>query len=105
MAVDFNTAAQAYSNAVKQGGAQAGGEGAQAAGGGPSFAELVQQGMEQAQSVGQNAEQVSQQALAGEAGLTEVVTAMNNAEVTLKTVTTVRDRLVSAYQDIKNMPL
>lgn len=102
MAVEFNTAAQAYANMSKQGAAQAGGE---AAGQGPSFAELLQEGMEQAKSVGEHAEQTGQAAIAGEAGLTEVVTAMNNAEVTLQTVTTVRDRMISAYQKIRNMPL
>lgn len=50
-------------------------------------------------------EAVSAKAAVGKADLTEVVTAVTNAEVTLQTVTAVRDRVVNAYQEILRMPI
>jgi flagellar hook-basal body complex protein FliE len=47
----------------------------------------------------------SLKAVAGTADLTEVVTAMSKAEVTLQTVVTIRDRVVQAYQEILRMPI
>lgn len=47
----------------------------------------------------------SLKAAAGTADLTDVVTAMSKAEVTLQTVVTVRDRVVQAYQEILRMPI
>jgi flagellar hook-basal body complex protein FliE len=40
-----------------------------------------------------------------EADLTEVVQAVTSAEVTLQTVVSIRDRLVSAFQEIMRMPI
>jgi flagellar hook-basal body complex protein FliE len=45
------------------------------------------------------------EALAGTGNLTEVVTALSRAELTLQTATVVRDRVVQAYQDIMKMPI
>ena len=53
----------------------------------------------------QQGEAVSLKAATGKADITEVVTAMNNAEMTLQEVTAVRDRVISAYQDILRMPI
>jgi len=44
-------------------------------------------------------------ALNGGGNLTEVVTALARAQLTLQTATTVRDRVVQAYQDIMKMPI
>ena len=48
---------------------------------------------------------MSAQAAIGKADLTDVVTAVTNAEMTLQTVTAVRDKVVSAYQEILRMPI
>ncbi len=45
------------------------------------------------------------QAVAGEASITEVVQAVARAELALQTATTIRDRMVQAYQDIMRMPI
>jgi flagellar hook-basal body complex protein FliE len=45
------------------------------------------------------------EALNGGGNLTEVVTALARAQLTLQTATTVRDRVVQAYQDIMKMPI
>ena len=51
------------------------------------------------------AEEVTARAMAGQANVTEVVTALAEAESTLSTVVTVRDRVISAYQEILRMPI
>jgi flagellar hook-basal body complex protein FliE len=45
------------------------------------------------------------EALSGGGNLTEVVTALARAELTLQTATAIRDRVVQAYQDIMKMPI
>ncbi|MBI3512982.1 MAG: flagellar hook-basal body complex protein FliE [Proteobacteria bacterium] len=72
---------------------------------GPTFANLVETVAEQALNTSHAAEKVSIQAVAGKADLTDVVTAVSNAEMTLQTVVAVRDRVIGAYLDILKMPI
>ncbi len=44
-------------------------------------------------------------ALVGKADLTDVVTAVSEAETALNAVVAVRDRVISAYQEIIKMPI
>ena len=48
---------------------------------------------------------ISAKAIAEKADLTDLVTSVTNAELTLQTVVAVRDRMISAYQDIIKMPI
>ncbi|MFY9289037.1 MAG: flagellar hook-basal body complex protein FliE [Alphaproteobacteria bacterium] len=41
----------------------------------------------------------------GKADLASVVTAINNAELMLQTVVTIRDKVIAAYQDIIKTPI
>ena len=50
-------------------------------------------------------EAMSIKGIAGEADLTDVVTAVNSAEATLQLVTTLRDKMIQAYQEIVRMPI
>lgn len=50
-------------------------------------------------------EQQSLAAAAGAADLTDVVTAVGKAELTLQTVVAVRDKVIQAYQEILRMPI
>jgi len=45
------------------------------------------------------------EALTGGGNLTDVVTALSRAELTLQTASAIRDRVVQAYQDIIKMPI
>jgi flagellar hook-basal body complex protein FliE len=45
-------------------------------------------------------EQAAMAGAVGKANLTDVVTAVNNAELMLQTVVAIRDRVVQAYQEI-----
>ena len=51
------------------------------------------------------AEAMTEQAVTGKAELLDVVNAVSNAQVTLQTVVAVRDRVMSAYQEILRMPI
>ena len=50
-------------------------------------------------------ELMSIKGISGEADLTDVVSAVNSAEATLQLVTTLRDRIIQAYQEIIRMPI
>jgi len=50
-------------------------------------------------------EKMAAQHIAGKADIVDVVTAVNQAEITLNTVVAVRDKVVAAYQSIMNMPI
>ena len=72
---------------------------------GESFLELVKNAAEGAIETVGKGEQVSAAAAVGKADLLDVVSAISNAELTLQTVVTVRDKVVSAYQEIMRMPV
>lgn len=67
---------------------------------GSSFGDLVKQASDKLQETQSKAEQAGQKAATGKANLVEVMTAINNAEVTLQTVVNIRDRLVTAIQEV-----
>jgi flagellar hook-basal body complex protein FliE len=50
-------------------------------------------------------ESASAKAVSGEATLPEVVQAITASEITLQTVVAVRDRVITAYQEIMRMPV
>lgn len=70
-----------------------------------SFSELVGHALKSAAASGYKSEAISAKSLAGKADITDVVTAVSNAEMALNTVVVVRDRVISAYQDIIKMPI
>lgn len=72
---------------------------------GVSFSEFLQDKVRESVDTMKGSETMSAKAVTGEADLTDVVQAVTNAELTLQTVVAVRDRLVSAYQEIMRMPI
>jgi flagellar hook-basal body complex protein FliE len=72
---------------------------------GKSFSDFVGESLNDAVNTGKQAEHLSTQAIAGKADLTDVVTAVTNAEITLQTVVAIRDKVVAAYQEIARMPI
>lgn len=72
---------------------------------GSSFMDMVGDALKGATATGYHSESLATKALSGKADLTDVVTAVANAETALNTVVTIRDRVISAYQDIIKMPI
>jgi flagellar hook-basal body complex protein FliE len=70
-----------------------------------SFGALLEKVLADAVEAGHESERVATAALVGQANLQDVVAAVHAAEVTLQTVVAVRDRMISAYQDILRMPI
>lgn len=107
--VNFTTAAAAYAKglggAIQSGSSQtnAGADAASAVGG--DFANLVNDALSAARNSGLKAEGDATKALQGEVSLHEVVTSVTSAEITLQTVVAMRDRVISAYNDILRMPI
>ena len=99
----LNPALAAYGRSPVQQAGPAGGAGPDGAA--SSFASVLQQTLVDAREAGSRSEAASLQAIAGNAGLQEVVEAVNAAEITLQTVVAVRYRMISAYQEIIRMPI
>lgn len=92
-------AANAYANMSKAAGAMESREQ------GPRFSDLLRKGVQESVDVMRQGEKASADAITGKASLPDVVDAITQAELTLQTVVAVRDRLVSAYQEIMRMPV
>ena len=98
-----NTAAAAYLNTLKTltgGEAQPGAGATPAVGGGASFGDMVKTGLEGAIDAQHKSETVSAKGLIGQADMTEVLQAVNDAELALNTVLAIRDRVIGAYEAI-----
>ena len=72
---------------------------------GTSFSDMVKSSIEEAQELGQKAEQVTLSGIQGKASVHDVVLAVSNAEVALDTVVAFRDTAIKAYQSIFNMQI
>ncbi|MCA3569242.1 flagellar hook-basal body complex protein FliE [Bradyrhizobium sp.] len=72
---------------------------------GASFAAMVGGLVENAATATRTSEAVAQRAVTGRAELIDVVTSVSAAETSLETMVAVRDRMVSAYQDIMRMQI
>jgi flagellar hook-basal body complex protein FliE len=111
MAISFESALNAYDAAARRfvtgpdRDLQTGQAASPATGSAPSFQDLVGTAAKNAVGTMQEGERMSAQAVLGKADITEVVMAVNNAEITLQSVVAVRDRMISAYQEILRMPM
>jgi len=105
-------AANAYANALKS---QAGGStdkidsisgiGAVRGEGAGSFSEILKATIGNASDAVSVSANTGIEALNGKADLVDVVTSVQNAEIVLESVVAVRDKVISAYQDIIKMPI
>ena len=97
--IDPNLAAQAYTNSTNIGqGRVAGRDEA-------SFADFMKKNITSSIDTLKSGETMAARAVTEEADLTDVVEAVTAAELTLQTVVSVRDRLISTYQEIMRMPM
>lgn len=98
--IDPNIAAKAYTNTSGMG-AKAG----VSSDDGVTFSDFLEQKARESVDTMKAGEKTSAEAVTGAADLTDVVEAVTAAELTLQTVVSVRDRLISAYQEIMRMPI
>lgn len=96
-------ALSAYGATLKR--AQAEAATAPVGGAAPGFASLLRAEADAARTSLRGSEAKSIEALTGKASLQDVVEAVTEAELSLQKVTAVRDRVISAYQEIMRMPI
>lgn len=107
MAIPFNAAANAYSNAAKLIGNAAKGVSAPAAtdAQGQDFAKLLGQAVQGVVDQGKVSDVATTNMLNGKGDMVDVVTALSQTELALDTMVSVRDRVISAYEEIMRMPI
>jgi flagellar hook-basal body complex protein FliE len=95
-------ASAAYQAAAKMGGAAAS---SAASPTGAGFGYFLTSAMKDAIGTMKGGEQAAAQQAAGKGDMVSVVNAVNQAELTLDTVVAVRDKVITAYQSIMQMPI
>jgi len=107
--ISFSQATSAYEQQLKLLNSMADGENTTtnsgAAGGGSTFADMLGGTIKGGIEAQYKAEHLQMQALSGKTELSDLVTAVTNAELTLDTIVAVRDKVISAYQAIIAMPI
>jgi len=98
--IDPNVAANAYSSSSSMGL-----KGVSGRDDGVSFSDFLKDKIGESVDTMKESERMSAQAVTGEADLVDVVEAVTAAELTLQTVMAVRDKMISAYQEILRMPI
>ncbi|WP_127143274.1 flagellar hook-basal body complex protein FliE [Pelagibacterium montanilacus] len=107
MSAPFTSATSAYASAARliseQASGRATGVGAEAPGG--DFAQMLSQQLSNVVETGRASDQVGLDMINGQANIVDVVTALAETEATMETMVTVRDRVISAYEEIMRMPI
>ena len=103
-------AAAAYQAIANIGGASSGAGaatagGASGAAGAGDFSNFLQNALKDGIGTMKQGETMAARQVSGQANIVDVVSAVNQAEITLDTVVAVRDKVVQAYQSIMNMPI
>ncbi|HYI26328.1 MAG TPA: flagellar hook-basal body complex protein FliE [Bradyrhizobium sp.] len=80
-------------------------KGAGEASGGQSFGALVKDAVNALSKTSQNSDMQTQAAAAGKANIVDVVTAVAESEVAIDALVSVRDKVISAYEEIMRMPI
>jgi flagellar hook-basal body complex protein FliE len=99
-------AAKAYAAAQAQAGGDPSAAGpASAAGGAGGFADVLKNVMNDTVQASKTAEAQMVAGVQGKADLVDVVTSISSAEASLETLISVRDQVISAYQEVMRMQI
>jgi flagellar hook-basal body complex protein FliE len=105
----FNAAAAAYGNAqrlINQSAKPATDLTALGStGGGGSFADILAQQVQGVVDTGKASDQMAIDMVNGKANVVDMVTALSETEIAIESMVTVRDRVISAYEEIMRMPI
>ena len=103
MAMNGAVAANAYAAAKNLVSEAGGGKGGASD---PSqFADLLKSAVEGTAQSGRSMEMKAADLVQGKANVVDVVTAVAETELAVQTLVTVRDKVITAYKDIVNMPI
>jgi flagellar hook-basal body complex protein FliE len=105
MSMPISSATMAYGNAANLLNDSAKTQGVPTGNGGGDFASMLSQSVQGVVDTGNNADQLSMDMLNGKANVVDMVTAVAETELAIETMVTVRDRVISAYEEIMRMPI
>ena len=103
MSVDMSSALKAYEQISSQ--ATLPGMEARDRKFGPGFAQMVQDAADNVVGGLKKSALQTTEAAAGTASIDDVIMAVSNAEMTLQTVVSMRDRVIQAYNDVLRMQI
>lgn len=69
------------------------------------FSEALKEAMTSVAEAGKTSDQTAMAQIAGKADMIDVVTAVTETELAVQTLVSVRDRMISAYQEVMRMPI
>ena len=98
-------AANAYASLAKLTDPSSMAKGLSGESGGPSFGALVKDAVAALSKSTHNSDMQTQAAANGKANMVDVVTAVAESEVAIDTLVSVRDKVISAYEEIMKMPI
>ncbi len=81
------------------------GSSANAPGSGPNFGSVLKNVIDAVSEAAQKSDVQSQAVATGKANMVDVVTAVAETETAVQTMVAVRDKVISAYEDILKMPI
>jgi flagellar hook-basal body complex protein FliE len=108
MAIPVNAATSAYANAAKllnHGTKPQALNQLAEAGQGNDFAKMLGQAVQGVVDSGKVSDAKSMEMLSGRGDMIDVVTAISQTELAMDTMVAVRDRVISAYEEIMRMPI
>ena len=117
MSTPFNAATAAYGNVsrlISQAAKPAAeiaptmlpsGDLSNAAGQGPNFAQMLASSVQGVMETGKASDQMAMDMVSGKADMIDMVTAISETEMAIESMVTVRDRVISAYEEIMRMPI
>jgi len=107
MVVPFNAATSAYNTAARliteQAKSSVGASGDK--GQTPDFGKLVASGLQGVMNAGATSDKLSLDLVNGKANVVDVVTAISQTELAMESMVAVRDKVISAYEEIMRMPI
>ena len=104
----FNAAAAAYGNAsrlINQAAKPATDLTALAPSSGQNFADMLASQVQGVVDSGKTSEAMAMDMVNGKANVVDMVTALSETEIAIESMVTVRDRVISAYEEIMRMPI
>ncbi len=100
-----STVANAYANAAKMFDDAAKTSGLETKAQGPSFTNILESAVQELSKTAEKSDKNVAALTAGKADIVDVVTAVAETELTVQALVSVRDRVISAYQEILRMPI
>ena len=71
----------------------------------PDFGKLLASGMQGVVDAGKVSDQLSLDMVNGKANVVDVVTAISQTELAMESMVAIRDKVISAYEEIMRMPI